>query len=284
MKHNILLTGNNSRMKERFFDRLNGEFCAYTTSLHMVDILNHMNKISPEGIVFCLDQESDEDIRRFSDVKSMLPVKGLQLILIGSKEECEAFLAKSVVKPALIMSEDIDDQRMKEALLNLLVNKEGGVFYGAESLAKEAAKTPENSTMGAIASLLPAGNAANTGNRKHVLVIDDDPIMLKLIKENLIDKYDVTTAMSGKIAYKFFEKRTTDIILLDYAMPGEDGPEVLTGLRSFEITKDIPVVFLTGITEKDKIQKALMLNPQGYLLKPIERDKLLSVIQGIIGE
>lgn len=47
-------------------------------------------------------------------------------------------------------------------------------------------------------------------------------------------------------------------------------------------TKDIPVVFLTGITEGDKIREALSEKPQGYLLKPIAREKLLSTIQSII--
>ena len=63
--------------------------------------------------------------------------------------------------------------------------------------------------------------------RKHVLVIDDDPIMLKVVKEHLHENYDVATAISGKIAYKFLESKSTDIILLDYEMPGEDGPDVL---------------------------------------------------------
>lgn len=120
-------------------------------------------------------------------------------------------------------------------------------------------------------------------HKKHVLVVDDNPMMLKLIKEHLHEKYDVATAVSGKVALKFLERRSTDLILLDYLMPEESGTVVLEKLRAKESTKNIPVVFLTGVTESKKIKEALVLKPQGYLLKPVDRDKLLEEIAKHIG-
>ena len=72
------------------------------------------------------------------------------------------------------------------------------------------------------------------------------------------------------------------MILLDYVMPGEDGPTVLSKIHENPATKDIPVIFLTGMMEKGKIQEALSERPQGYLLKPIEREKLLSTIESVL--
>ena len=119
--------------------------------------------------------------------------------------------------------------------------------------------------------------------QKHVLVIDDDPMMLRLIKAELKDRYNVATAVNGKVGLKFLERKKTDLILLDYEMPEEDGPTVLRKLRENENTKDIPVVFLTGINDKEKIQKVLAMKPQGYLLKPIECEQLVEVISRVIG-
>lgn len=119
--------------------------------------------------------------------------------------------------------------------------------------------------------------------RQHILVVDDDPLMLKMLKEHLHDDYDVATAVSGKIALKFLERKTTNLILLDYEMPGETGPEVLEKLRANEATKDLPVIFLTGVSDREKIQEALVLRPQSYLLKPIDREKLLESIHKVIG-
>ena len=101
--------------------------------------------------------------------------------------------------------------------------------------------------------------------------------------EELREKYNVATAVSGKIALNFLEKRKTDLILLDYVMPDEDGPAVLKKLRENNATKDIPVVFLTGINDRNKIEKVLDMNPQGYLLKPIKPEKLFRTIRQIIG-
>ncbi len=121
------------------------------------------------------------------------------------------------------------------------------------------------------------------GPRKHILIIDDDPLMLKIIKDHLHENYDVGSAISGKIAYRFLEKRHTDLILLDYVMPDENGPSVLRHLRSNDNTKDIPVVFLTGMQERGKIQEALSLKPQGYLLKPVDKKQLMGMVKSIIG-
>ena len=102
--------------------------------------------------------------------------------------------------------------------------------------------------------------------------------MLKVIRESLRDKYEVATAISGKIARRYLASKSVDLILLDYEMPEENGSEVLEKLRQHEATKNIPVIFLTGVKEKAKIQKVLQLKPQGYLLKPIEQDKLIEAI------
>ncbi len=66
-------------------------------------------------------------------------------------------------------------------------------------------------------------------------------------------------------------------------MQQENGPAVLEKLRASDATKDIPVIFLTGVTESKKIKEALVLKPQGYLLKPVDREKLLAEIKKIIG-
>ena len=119
--------------------------------------------------------------------------------------------------------------------------------------------------------------------RKHVLTIDDDPMMLKLIKEHLHHKYDVSIAKGGLMAYKFLEKHETDLILLDYEMPIEDGPTVFKNIRQMKGKENIPIVFLTGLSEKEKIIEVIRLKPQGYLLKPIDRANLLDKIDALIG-
>lgn len=120
--------------------------------------------------------------------------------------------------------------------------------------------------------------------KKHILVIDDDPMMLKLVNEQLHERYNVATAISGKLAFTFLEKKHTDLILLDYEMPIINGGEVLKKLRENPATKDIPVVFLTGVSNRSTIQEVLAMKPQGYLLKPIDSENLFKVIMDVLGK
>lgn len=107
--------------------------------------------------------------------------------------------------------------------------------------------------------------------------------MLKLIKEHLHEDYDIATAINGKLALKFLEKKRTDLIFLDYEMPDMNGPQVLEKIRENQELSDIPVVFLTGISEREKIEKVLSMKPQGYVLKPIDREKLITTIKNVLG-
>lgn len=111
--------------------------------------------------------------------------------------------------------------------------------------------------------------------RKHILIVDDDVNMLKLLRMFLADDYQVTIVDSGKAALEFIVKHTPDLILLDYMMPLFDGPHLLEIIRKRQETKDVPALFLTSVTDRDKILECLAHNPQGYLIKPISREELL---------
>ncbi len=117
---------------------------------------------------------------------------------------------------------------------------------------------------------------ANLGEfRKSILVVDDDPSYLGLVREWLKDSYKVFMANSGLQAIKWLGKNTVDLILLDHEMPVTSGPQVLEMLRSDDETKTIPVMFLTGKSDKESVMAVVALKPEGYFLKTIQREELL---------
>lgn len=118
---------------------------------------------------------------------------------------------------------------------------------------------------------------------KRIMIIDDSPGMLKAIKEQLGTNYEVATAISGKIALKYLQNKTVDLIFLDYAMPNEDGPAVYEKILANPQTANIPVIFLTGVSDSSMIQKALSLKPKGYILKPVDKETLLTKVHEILG-
>lgn len=115
--------------------------------------------------------------------------------------------------------------------------------------------------------------------KKSILVVDDDPNYLAIVREWLKDKYKVFMVNSGLQAIKWLGKNKVDLILLDHEMPVTSGPQVLEMLRSDEETKVIPVMFLTGKGDKESVMKVVALKPEGYFLKTIQKDELLDKLE-----
>ncbi len=115
--------------------------------------------------------------------------------------------------------------------------------------------------------------------RKSILIVDDDPSYMGLVREWLKGTYKVSMANSGLQAIKWLGKNKADLILLDYEMPVTSGPQVLEMLRSDTDTKNIPVIFLTGKGDKESVMAVVSLKPQGYFLKNIDREELLEKLK-----
>jgi len=134
-----------------------------------------------------------------------------------------------------------------------------------------------------ILNIASIGEEASSGLKK-ILVVDDNPTMLRTVQSMLSGKYKVTFATSGSRAIATIAKSRPDLILLDYDMPVCDGEMTLQMLRSEDDTKDIPVVFLTGCSDADHVKKLLALLPQGYLLKPPSASRLCATIERVLAE
>ena len=114
--------------------------------------------------------------------------------------------------------------------------------------------------------------------RKSILLVDDNVAFLKMVKDWLSAKYRVTIVTSGVQARMYIADNKPDLILLDYEMPVTSGPQVLEMIRSETKVDSIPVIFLTGKGDRESVLKVLALKPDGYLLKSMERPKLISAI------
>lgn len=119
--------------------------------------------------------------------------------------------------------------------------------------------------------------------KKTVLLVDDNAIQLRSLNDILKTKYNVMMATSGMKALTMLGKKIPDIIFLDYEMPVCDGKMTLEMIRQLEEAKDIPVVFLTGVKDKEHIKAVLELKPSGYLLKPASVDSIFGIIDKVIG-
>jgi CheY-like chemotaxis protein len=126
--------------------------------------------------------------------------------------------------------------------------------------------------------------------RRVILTIDDESDNHEFIKSILEDDYiDVITALNGKIGLDTAIEKTPDLIILDVQMPVMDGFEAFRHLKANEKTANIPIIMLTGIAEKrgirfskEEMGEFYGKEPEEYIEKPIDPDKLLKAVQKII--
>jgi len=114
-----------------------------------------------------------------------------------------------------------------------------------------------------------------------VLVIDDDPQVRELLQRNFAAAgMQTIEAINGDDGLRMARENKPDVITLDVMMPKADGWSVLTALKADPKTADIPVVMISIVENK---QLGFSLGAAEYLTKPIEREKLIGVIQSLIG-
>ncbi|MCR5338257.1 MAG: response regulator [Lachnospiraceae bacterium] len=126
--------------------------------------------------------------------------------------------------------------------------------------------------------------ATTEDTRKRVLVVDDNAVTLRSMKAMLGEKYQVMLANSGMQAMTSMGKKRPDVILLDYEMPVCDGRQTLEMILADEELCSIPVIFLTGVNDRENITAVLKLKPAGYLLKPAIPERVFGAIEKALGE
>ena len=107
------------------------------------------------------------------------------------------------------------------------------------------------------------------GLKKKILAIDDDELMLELLKTELDDVYDVTTAISAASALEVLELQSPDMIVLDISMPEINGFELCKVIKSNPEKSHIPVMFLTALEETDMLIKAFHIGAVDFMIKPV---------------
>jgi DNA-binding NarL/FixJ family response regulator len=79
-------------------------------------------------------------------------------------------------------------------------------------------------------------------------------------------------------AITYIANHTPDLILLDYDMPITPGPQVMEMIRSEHNAKEIPIIFLTGKSDKESVMRVMSLRPQGYLLKSLSKEEITEAV------
>ena len=120
-----------------------------------------------------------------------------------------------------------------------------------------------------------------TNDKSHILIVDDDNRILKLLKKFLQQNdFLVSTALSAKEAFELLENFVFDLIILDVMMPEITGLEFAQKIKTTK--KDLPIVMLTALSEPEDRIKGLESGAKDYVTKPFEPRELLLRINNLI--
>lgn len=109
----------------------------------------------------------------------------------------------------------------------------------------------------------------NTALKPTILVVDDEPANLRVLKHLLAEHYSLAFAKNGPEALRVAEAQLPDLILLDVMMPGMTGFEVCQALKDNVLTRAIPVIFVTALSDEQDEAEGFAVGGVDYITKPI---------------
>ena len=296
MKYKVMLAGNSRKLISTFFLQMDFAFDCVTSSVIFDDLKNHVQFFKPDIFIYCMRAETRDDLVTIASFHDVLGKNDVPYAAIGDSVSLDFAVKIPNCVPELSIKLPMSTSDMEDTITRFIKKHKAFLSSAADSPLSKALDLNTASafdTLSKIDAALEAiekdpnekdtaGRQPEAPDRHRILVIDDATIIHKTIKGYLDSRYEVATAISGKIALRFLNAKEVSLILLDYEMPEMNGPAVLEELRKDPYLATIPVVFLTGINDVEKIKNALALKPQGYLLKPVEKEALIAKIRELI--
>jgi DNA-binding response OmpR family regulator len=116
-----------------------------------------------------------------------------------------------------------------------------------------------------------------------VLVIDDDPVILELLRVNFeIEGLNVICAADGEEGFRRAKAERPDIVISDIMMPRRDGLQLLTDLKGDPTTQHLPVILLSAKAQKTEVKQGLDLGADDYITKPFDPLELIDRLNAVM--
>jgi len=116
-----------------------------------------------------------------------------------------------------------------------------------------------------------------------VLVIDDDPVILELLRVNFeIEGFDVICATDGEDGLRRALADRPDVVISDIMMPRRDGLQLLTELKADPATENLPVILLSAKAQKSEVQHGIDMGADDYITKPFDPLELIDRLNAVM--
>lgn len=281
MKYRILINGRNNALVTDFIQHTEAYFYTLSTSECWQDILGHFKIFNPEAYICFVEPDYEKTVNQINNLKTSGYYNRAAIVLIGDADTCKLIEEKARYTADVLIRRPVTPDNLTLRITRYFDDvKEAEEKAKAKELARQAEKEAKAAEAAAKEIAAEAEEAINA-DKKHILIVDDDRTVLKMLKSALGEKYEVTTMINGVMVEKLLETKHVDLIILDYEMPIETGADIFRRVKKNPKAAHIPVCFLTGVSDREKIMEVMSLKPHGYLLKPIDMDMLSATIKNL---
>lgn len=240
---------------------LKANFECYYSPIEADPVIEKIQNCNFDLIIATLRDMEDESKKELSKILTNSP--GVHFMLCGQKDDLHKYYT--------ICGDKIDRYLLTPIKINDFIEVTKELLDKLNGVVNESApkikKTEEFVDM-----------------RSKILIVDDSPVSLRTVVNWLKDDYKTAVAKSGKAALEYLEKEIPEIILLDYEMPEMSGVQTLEAIRSDSRFENIPIIFLTAVSEMDMVKEAIKFKPDGYILKSAGMNPLQDKIKDVLAK
>jgi PleD family two-component response regulator len=194
-------------------------------------------------------------------------------VISNSGQPVEVQRAKELGAKEFLIKAVFDPNEVLEKVLKVLNETSGKVSFGKSDIAEEGEvptviELDEEEPKGT-----PAGNNEQKGinqkgDKRKILVVEDDKFLRELFVRKMFNEgFDVDSAIDADQAFDVLKNKKPEIVLLDLILPGVDGFEILTRIKKDPNLKDIPVMVISNLGQKEDIDRAMELGAVDFLIK-----------------
>ena len=133
-----------------------------------------------------------------------------------------------------------------------------------------------------VVSNLKEVEKSTSCERRRILVVDDDPVVRRILLELLNKNYMVILASTGVQLPDLIHKHSPDLVILDVMLPWVNGFELCRMIKSHPEGEKLPVLFLTGCKEKEDLLTGKEVGALGYLTKPFYAKNLYREVERLL--
>ncbi|MEK7460096.1 MAG: response regulator [Patescibacteria group bacterium] len=248
--------------------------------------VERIREYKPDMILLDIMMPGKSGMQVLEELHADIELKKIPVIIISnSGQPIEISRAKELGARDFLIKAVFDPSEVLEKVRRIFATDAGVPYVAPRQQTDEQLDSFDTEAQVSVEEIKKAAEPHFVGEKTFILVVEDDKFLRELLVRKLDGEgFDVKNAINAEAAYEILKERTPKIILLDLILPGIDGFEILAHIKADSKTKDVPVLVLSNLGQKEDLEKAKTLGAKDFMVKAnFTLDEILVKVRSIVG-